>query len=474
MRMDASSADLSAKRRNPPWPRWRASLRVIAFASCASLSACASYRPLPLTESLTAQRLGDIQVAAASMPMPALAKHRFDPSDGLDVTEVAMLAVANNPELRLLRGDLGIAQAQAFAAGLLPDPQLSAEKDRPTSQQPDLTSAFNLGLTYDLGNLLTRSARVGAARDSARAVHLSLLWSEWQTIAKARQLFGKIGSLRAQVARLREEQAALAPLQPFIERALAAGDLTYDSASSGLRAATDVATKLADGERLLNQAEHDLHDLLGLDTQVPLHLVGDAYTVDPDARDVQAALLELARRRPDLRALEAGYTAQDEKLRAAILAQFPAITVGFVRARDTGNVYSSGFSVALALPLIDRNRGNIAIETATRQRLHDEYAARLLTSRNDIDRLLGDLRSYRGEHALLANNAHQLSRARAAAERSYSAGLIDWPTYLAIRANALAADSDLATLEQNMHEQAIALDTLVGGDWPISTESSTP
>ncbi|MEO5559630.1 MAG: TolC family protein [Dokdonella sp.] len=472
--MPASIADAPADRRRLVWRRWRAGLRLIAIASCAGLSACASYRPLPLRESPTAQQLGDVQVSEASMPVPALATHRFDPSDGLDVTEVAMLAVANNPDLRVLRGDLDIAQAQAFAAGLLPDPQLNAEKDRPTSQQPDLTSAFNLGLTYDLGNLLTRSARVGAARDSARAVHLSLLWSEWQTIARARQLFGKIGTLRAQVARLREEQAALAPLQPFIERALAAGDLTYDSASSGLRAATDVATKLADGERLLNQAEHDLHDLLGLDAKIPLHLVGAAYAVDRDTHDVTAALAELPDRRPDLRALEAGYAAQDGKLRAAILAQFPAITVGFVRARDTSNIYTSGLSVALALPLFDRNRGNIAIETATRQRLHDEYAARLLTSRSDVDRLLHDLRSYRGEHALLAHNADELAQARTTAERSYSAGLIDWPTYLAIRASALAADSDLATLEQNTHEQAIALDTLAGGDWPTSTESSRP
>lgn len=472
--MAALIADVFAQRRHVSWRRWRACLRVLALAPCLLLGACASYRPLPLVEAPTAQRLGDVRVSAASMPVRALATHRFDPSDGLDVTEVAMLAVANNPDLRVLRDDLGVADAQAFAAGLLPDPQLTAEKDRPTSHQPDLTSAFNLGVSFELGNLLTRSARVAAARGSAREVQLNLLWAEWQTVAKARQLFGKIGALRAQVRRLREEQAALAPLQPSIERALGAGDLTYDSASSGLRAAADVVTRLADGERQVSQAEHDLHELLGLDAGVPLDLVGAAYAVDPDAQDVQTALAELARRRPDLRALEAGYAAQDAKLRAAILAQFPAITVGFVRARDTGNVYSSGLSVALALPLFDRNRGNIAIETATRQRLHDEYAARVLTSRNDIDRLLRELRSYRGEHAQLANNADELAHARIAAERNYAAGLIDWPTYLAIRANALAADSDLATLEQNMHEQAIALDTLVGADWQPSTEPSPP
>jgi len=37
------------------------------------------------------------------MPASNLATHRFDPSDGLDLTEVAMLAVVNSPELRLNR-----------------------------------------------------------------------------------------------------------------------------------------------------------------------------------------------------------------------------------------------------------------------------------------------------------------------------------------------------------------------------------
>ncbi len=53
-----------------------------------------------------------------TMPLPELAAHRFDPSDGLDIDEVAMLAVANNPDLKLSRDDLGIARAQAYSAGL--------------------------------------------------------------------------------------------------------------------------------------------------------------------------------------------------------------------------------------------------------------------------------------------------------------------------------------------------------------------
>jgi outer membrane protein, heavy metal efflux system len=440
-------------------------IRALAAAVCLALSACATYRPLPLDNGRPRQKLVDIIVSATSMPVPTLQAHRFHPSDGMDVTEVAMLAVANSPDLRSQRDDEGIARAQAFAAGLLPDPQVSYERDRPDPHQAENTPAFNLGLTWNLGDLLTRSARVASAKAGTRQVHLVLLWSEWQTIAKARTLFDKVLSTHALVARLQIEQDALAPIQQYIERALEAGDLTYDSASAGLNAFSDVDNKLADAQRQLDTAEHDLHDLLGLQTSVPLHLVGSPYSVEPDAVRVAQALQQMPKRRPDLLALQAGYESQQQKLRAAVLAQFPAITVGFVRARDTSNIRTSGWSVGLSLPLLDGNRGNIAVERATRQKLRDEYQARLLTDRNDVDRLLALVRSHDAQHPALVAHAAQLAQARDAAQRAFDNGLLDWPTYLAIRASSLAADTDLFTQQQNAEEQAIALDALVG-TWP--------
>jgi outer membrane protein TolC len=136
-----------------------------------------------------------------------------------------------------------------------------------------------------------------------------------------------------------------------------------------------------------------------------------------------------------------------------------------MKARDTGNISTNGLSVSLSLPLFDGNRGNIAVERATRQQLHDEYSARLLADRNDVQRLARDLRDDRALRATLAAHAAQLDEARGAAETSYAAGRLDWPTYLAVRANSLAADTALLALEQDMHETAIALDALVG-NWP--------
>lgn len=449
-------------------------LRIAARSAVLGLTAtllagCATFHPLPL-DTGRGPHVADIKVPAASMPIPVLRTYTFDPANGLNVTEVAMLAVANNPQLKVERDKANVAHAQAYAAGLLPDPQLSYARDYPTSNQPGTTVAFTGGLSFDLGSLITRSARVGAARASEHEIDLNLLWAEWQTIANARTQFDRVHFERALVARLKREQAALAPLQSAIKHALHAGDIDYQSAATGLNAASSVADQLAIAERQLNLDEHNLHDLLGLDAAVPLDLTGPPFSVDPIQARVRAAIINMPKRRPDLLALKAGYHSQNEKLREAILAQFPSITVGFTRARDNSNIYSSGFTIGLSLPLFNGNRGNIAVQRATRQQLHDEYSARLLTDRNDVQRLLSDLTSDRTQRKALTAHAAQLAQARDAAQTNYLAGRLDWPTYLAIRTDSLAADSALLTLDQNTHETAIALDALVG-NWPDASNA---
>lgn len=448
-----------------------------ALVLAAALSSCATYAPLPLGADHGADSAMQLRVSTARMPLPALATHRFDPTDGLDVTEVAMLAVANSPDLKVKRDELGIARAQAFAAGLLPDPQLAVGADFPAHSGGGLSTAYNLGITQDITALLTRSSREAAARGSAEQVDLDLLWAEWQSIAQARLQFGQVTSLRAQQARLEREQVAMALFANTIDAALKSGNLTYDTASAGLNAGADLRKRVADGAIALHRAESDLRVLLGLAPEAPLDLVGEAYARVPTTGQIEQALVDLPARRPDLLALQAGYRAQDEKLRGAILAQFPALTFGFTSARDTSAIHTNGFSIGISLPLFDRNRGNIAIEKATRQRLKDDYDARLLATRSDLERLRADLDTFAHQRSALEAHVRELDAARAAAEPAWQDGLLDWPTWLAIRSNALAADLDLIALRQEQAKQGIALEALLGSTdlhTPSASRGSTP
>ena len=445
-----------------------------------TVAGCASFHPLPLSGRATPVRAADVRVDPARMPTRPLARHHFDPNDGLDVTETAMLAVANNPQLKLMRDDAGIAHAQSFAAGLLPDPQVSYSQDFVTggSGGPGATTPFALGISYDFGSLLTYSSRTHAAQWNEKQVDLNLLWAEWQTVAQARTLFARVRSDRAAVKRLQAEAVALEPLRAPIKAALADGNLSYDLANSGLTAAADAQQKLTTAQTALDQSEHALRALLGLGARAPLHLVGPAERPVPDAAQIDTALRELPRRRPDLLALRAGYASENQKLREQIVKQFPSLTVGFNRARDNAGVYTSGFSVSLSLPLFDRNRGGVAVERATRQRLHDDYSARLLATDNDVDRLRQQQAIEQAALPAAIAHAAQLDRGLRQAESAWQAHQLLLPTYLSLRSDALNADQQLLTLRQNAAETGIALQTLLGGDWSDSAvahiRSGTP
>src|SRR5699024_5472041 len=118
---------------------------------------------------------------------------------------------------------------------------------------------------------------------------------------------------------LKAETAALQPLNKNIEKAVAAHNLSTNLAMTGLSAAASARRQLVATQTALNKSEHTLKLLLGLKATAPLELVGNIESIAPSTRQVQTALADLPRRRPDLLALQMGYKSQNQKLREAIL-----------------------------------------------------------------------------------------------------------------------------------------------------------
>ena len=147
----------------------------------------------------------------------------------------------------------------------------------------------------------------------------------------------------------------------------------------------------------------------------------------------------------------------------------PALTIGPTYGSDTSRVQTLGPSVSLGLPLFNRNRGQIAIQQATREQLRAEYLARLDTAAG-------------GSQALMANLAlleRQLSQARAgvAAARALAAdatnalrtGLLDELTYVELLGARLEKERQVIGLEQQVLDDRTALATLLGVGLPPVT-----
>ncbi|MFM0740439.1 TolC family protein [Paraburkholderia xenovorans] len=445
--------------------------RLLVPVCAVLLAGCTWYHREPLAPqdtSTSARSLERIRIDTASMPLPELAAHRFDPADGLDIDEVAMLAVANNPELKLTRDDLGIARAQAYSAGLLPDPQLSVSSDYPG--QSGTTRAFNYGLSIDVMAIVLRSANQQSADATVAKTDLGLLWQEWQTVAQARQLFIKTRFQQDTLPLLQDQLELSRTRYERMAEARRDGNLTDDTLSAALTAYSDARKQYTDAQRAAEQTHHDLNALLGLspDVQLPLQApaADEADSPEPSDAILDSALAKLAQRRPDLIALQAGYEAQEQKYRAAILSQFPSLSVGFVRARDTSNIYTSGFQVNLSLPIFNRNQGNVAIEKATRQRLRDEYQSR-------VNQAYADVAHLRADNAILAR---QLQQAEAAlpdvdvaaqhAASAYAEHNLALGAYTDAQSASLVKRIDVATLRESLAEQRVGLQALLGSAIP--------
>ena len=435
----------------------------IAALGIALLGGCTMYHAAPLpTQPNAPADVARIDIDAATLHFPALSAHAFNPADGLDSVEIAMLAVANNPDLKLARDDLGIAHAQSFAAGLLPDPQVGISSDYVSPGQDGSTRAFNYGVSMDLMAIAAIPGAKATAEHNVRKLDLGLLWQEQQTIAQARRLFTKVRMqdallpLAAQATRL-----AQARYETY-EKAAQAGNLTSDTVGAALTAAQDAHKQYADLQHADLQSHADLNALLGLAPQTELPLIADDRTGPASDSTLDDAVTHLAQRRADLRALAAGYAAQDSQYRQAILKQFPSLSVGFVRARDTSNVYTSGFQINLSLPIFNRNQGNVAIESATRKRLHDEYQIRLNQAYADIARLRADRTIFVAQLREVEAALPKLSRAKEAAETQYQSRNLTLGAYTDSQLAWLGKSVEALTLREAIQEQDITIETLAG------------
>lgn len=323
-----------------------------------------------------------VAVPAASSARPWLAPAAINLGEPLDGNAVSVIAVVANPDLRALRKRVGVAEAQVYAAGLLPDPVISFGADFVVGgPATTLGNALAGSLSQDLNGLRTRGAALAAAKANAQQVRLDLAWAEWQTAGQARLLSSRAISLETQIGLLQQMAGLARDLRIRNQRAAGRGDIAGDQLQAARLAETDALTQLNQAEAELTQVRQDLLRTLGLSPTTVLELA--PWRIDltiPDCMEVYSR----ARQRPDLLALEAGFDAQSASVRQALLERFPSLGLSVNGSRNEGGNRFLGPAVSLTLPLWNRGRGSIAVAQATRDALQAEYDARLFQTRADV------------------------------------------------------------------------------------------
>lgn len=430
------------------------------------LSSCASYQAKPLDsaamqESLAAPSPALLQKMASELKHPRLPPLTLDFSKPLTDRELAVIAVIASPDLRAQRARAGVASAQVFSAGLLPDPQLSAGLDHPTSSGPDLVNAYNLGLSWDIFGLITRHAEQRIARTQAQQVRYDIAWQEWLTANQARLLGVRLGYLERQAGIAGQAEQVADSLYQAARRNLKRGDIKLDEFALRESALIDARDRLLALQREIEKNRQDLNRNLGLPPEQMLKL-GIRPAAEPEATDPAQLFASARHERLDLLALQAGYASQEATLYRAVLGQFPRFNLGLSRASDTSGIRTIGASVSLDLPVFNRNRGNIALARATREQLFAEYSTRLFQTRADISQITADLMRLARERTALASKLPSLEHAESVLREASQRRDVPLLSYETIRASLLSYQLQLLSLDQNIAEQRVALDIAVG------------
>jgi outer membrane protein TolC len=415
------------------------------------LSACAFYEPLPLESK---------PHLVTSLPTDV------DNGKPLTMADITRLTLKLNPDLQAARNDRQIASAHIIQAGILPNPQFGGSYGFLLSG-PAMFDSYGLGLSEDIKALIVRGAAQDSAEFDAHKVDADLLWQEWQTISKAQLLDVDLVEMQKQREIMEQERQLLADHHAKSHQALLSGNLDLTVEAPDLTALSDITKQLADLDRQVQTKWQELDALLGLEPSVRFELSADVPVAPIDSIKARETLSELPKIRPDLIALQYGYQSQEEKLRGAILGQFPALVFGGTYGPDTSHVYSGGPTITLDLPIFNRSQGNIAIETATRQKLHDDYTNRLNSADGEAKAILDSRALLHEQYDRMQKTLPEAQANATDAERAFQAGNIDERTYVDLKIAYFNQQLQAIALKQSLLEKQIALATLMGVNMPV-------
>jgi len=388
----------------------------------------------------------------------------LDPRTGIGPDEAATIALYSNPALRSIRDRRRLAVAQVIQAGILPNVVVSYARDYVTGgNTAGAVTAYNLSAGWEFSALVPFLPKQTAARKNLGSVDLDIAWQEWQMAENARTAVYRVIALDAQVGRAREGNRGLQESTDAVRQAVDAHEKTVLDLAAVEAASQDSRATMLLLEQDFEHQRLGLNKILGVEPETKVRLRAGlmlpTHLDPPNERDL---LANIELRRLDLLGLHKGYESQDATVRAAILAQFPRMSVAFVRAKDNTNVQSSGFNVAVDVPIFDRNQGVIATERATRQRLLDEYNQRVFEARSDIAVAIADICALDRQVAAAQEALPVLERLVDSAEKAREQGNADVLSYYTARNNLLQKRIQLIKLQEQLLEANTALEIASG------------
>ncbi|MHB1661119.1 MAG: TolC family protein [bacterium] len=429
--------------------------RYMSFMFAVLLAGCASYSPMPLSkENLNkAFSLDNIKKDPALYYKVAFHKP-------LNLDELTKVAVLNNKALKTYRDSVGIANAQILKARTIPNPNMSLDAARPIMGNiAGAYDPYDIIPSFDISFLFSRNAKIKSATLKAEATRLEIAYKEWETAEQTKLDAVKLLSLQDALKNYNEKLYSYKKSYMLIK-------LLYNKGLSTVNELNLARVNLYRAEfsfikinKNIKGFNANLKTLLGLPPSYKLNISNIKFKIKLPPETV---LNKDIKSRLDLEAFKIAYKAQEERLRAAILSQFPKMSISTPFSSDNANIQSIGFGINIAIPLFDRNQAGIAKETATRKQMFDDYINRLQTARSDIGVILYDINAIKRQITLTRKQIKNLESVLKLYKKKFKQREIGIFELYAVKNNLLNERIKLLNLKENYYNLVVSLEIASG------------
>ena len=411
--------------------------------------------------------------STAAFPVKGQATNAAPGTNVLTLDAAIQLALADNPDLRVLAADMAAARGEVTTVTTWQNPDVSvAPGVKYFRRPPDTQFHGNFGLEQTFEWPGKRALRRAVAEKNVAVRQLALAGFRSQLAIQVRRAYFTLLATR-EVVTLREQRLALA--KSFVEAAKKKVEGGFAPEFEATKAEVEVVTaqkSLREAEAQRDAARVALNTLLGRNPVEPLAVAG---TLDDGAAmpDQSALLGQALARNPAIQVQEAEAERTGLSLQAVRKSRLPDFKAG-PQLEYTRDEQIAGFGVSLPLPLWDRKKGEIATATAVQERALAELEKLRREILRDVTTAAQNFTAARESLAFYTSALRdKLKAALEAAAQSYSEGRTPLLLYLESQRTYFNTQADYYDTLQKLFEAQAQLESAAGASLEQLAQSRT-
>ena len=372
------------------------------------------------------------------------------------------LALADNPDIRVLGADIASARGEVTTAKTWQNPEISVAPGFKKVRDPSTTEFhgdFGVEQTFEWPG--KRALRRAVAEKNVGVRQLALAGFRSQLAIQVRRAYFTLLATRDVVA-LRRQRLTLA--KSFVDAAKKKVEGGYAPEFEATKAEVEVVTaqkSLREAQAWQDAARVALNALMGRMPTEPLTVAGTLG--DSVVLPNQFTLLEKAlAQNPAVKVQEAQAERTGLSLQSIRRSRLPDFKVG-PSVEYTRNEQIVGFGLSLPLPLWDKKRGEIATATAEQEKALAELEKLRREILRDVTTAAQNLTSATDSLAFYTPALRdKLKAALDAATQSYSEGRMPLLLYLESQRTYFDTQADYFETLQKLFEAQAELESAIG------------